>query len=64
MDKIYPEKIHHQDLFEKVHQAAQRTSITSLISKIETIQSTQNAIQTGTNLRLAMETLVLKLSRI
>ena len=64
MGKIYPDKIHHQDLIENVHRSAQKSSISSLLSKIETIQSTQNAIQTGTNLRLAMETLVLKLSRI
>ncbi len=62
--KFYPEKIIHQDLAENVHQTAQKMSTTSLISKIETIQSTQNAIQAGTNLRLAMETMVLKLSRI
>jgi DNA polymerase-3 subunit delta' len=64
IDKFYPEKIIHQDLAESVHQAAQKTSITSLLSKIEVIQSTQNTIQAGTNLRLALETMVLKLSRI
>jgi DNA polymerase-3 subunit delta' len=62
--KLYPEKIIHQDLTENVHRSSQKMSTTSLLSKLETIQSTQNAIQTGTNLRLAMETLVLKLSRI
>ena len=64
MGKIYPDKIHHRDIIDNVHRSAQKSSILSLLSKIETIQSTQNAIQTGTNLRLAMETLVLKLSRI
>ncbi len=64
IDKFYPEKIIHQDLAERVHQAAQKTSTTSLLSKIEVIQSTQNTIQAGTNLRLALETMVLKLSRI
>jgi len=62
--KLYPEKIIHQDLTEKVHRVSQEMSTASLLSKIETIQSTQNAIQAGTNLRLAMETMVLKLSRI
>jgi DNA polymerase-3 subunit delta' len=62
--KIYPEKIIHQDLTENVHRASQKMSAASLLIKIETIQSTQNAIQAGTNLRLAMETMVLKLSRI
>ena len=61
--KVYPEKIIHQDLAENVRRASQNMSISSLLSKIETIQSTQNAIQAGTNLRLAMETMVLKLSR-
>ncbi len=62
--KLYPEKIIHQDLTENVHRASQKTSTSSLLSKFETIQSTQIAIQAGTNLRLAMETMVLKLSRI
>ena len=62
--KYYPEKIIHQDLAENVHRATQKMSTTSLLLKIETIQSAQNAIQAGANLRLAMETMVLKLSRI
>ena len=62
--KLYPEKIIHQDLTENVNRASQKMSTTSLLSKFETIQSTQIAIQAGTNLRLAMETMVLKLSRI
>jgi len=62
--KLYPEKIIHQDLTENVHRASQKMSTTSLLSKFETIQSTQIAIQAGSNLRLAMETMVLKLSRI
>ncbi len=62
--KLYTEKIFHQDLTEKVHQTSQKMSTTSLLSKIETIQSAQNAIQAGTNLRLTIETMVLKLSRI
>jgi DNA polymerase III subunit delta' len=62
--KIYPEKIIHQDLAQNAHKISQKMSINSLLSKIDTIQSTQNAIQTGTNIRLAMEIMVLKLSRI
>jgi len=38
-------------------------SIAALLDKIDTIQATQNAIQAGTNLRLAMEAMVLKLSK-
>jgi DNA polymerase-3 subunit delta' len=62
--KLCPEKIIHQDLTENVLRVSQKMSMASLLSKIETIQSTQNAIQAGSNLRLAMETMVLKLSRI
>jgi DNA polymerase-3 subunit delta' len=62
--KLYPEKIIHQDLTGNVLRASQKISMTSLLSKIETIQSTQNSIQAGSNLRLAMETMILKLSRI
>lgn len=62
--KIHSEKIIHQDQTENILRASQKMSTKSLLSKIDTIQSTQNAIQAGTNLRLAMETMVLKLSRI
>ena len=62
--KLYPDKIIHQNLTENVDRASQKMSTALLLSKIETIQSTHNAIQSGTNLRLAMETMVLKLSRI
>jgi len=47
-----------------MQQAAQKMSTAALLEKIEMIQSTQNAIRAGTNLRLAMEAMVLKLARI
>lgn len=62
--RLHPEKIIHQDLGENVHRMAQKMSMASLLSKIETIQSTQNSIQSGTNIRLAMEAMILNLSRI
>ncbi len=62
--KLYPEKFIHQDQAENVHRVSQKLSMTSLLSKIETIQSTQNSIQSGTNLRLAMEAMILKLAQI
>jgi len=62
--KLYPDRIINHDLASKLQQSSQRTSLTSLLSRFETIQSTQNAIQAGTNLRLAMESMVLKLARV
>ena len=64
ISSLYPEKIIHQDLTESAQRISQKMSMTSLLSKIETIQSTQNSIQSGTNLRLAMEAMILNLSRI
>ena len=62
--KLYPEKIIHQDLTENIQRLSQKISMASLLSMIETIQSAQNSIQPGTNLRLAMDAMILKLSRI
>lgn len=62
--RLYPEKIIHQDRAESLHRISQKMSMASLLSKIETIQSTQNSIQSGTNVRLAMEAMILNLSRI
>jgi DNA polymerase-3 subunit delta' len=62
--KIYPEKMINRKTGSLLQQTSQDMSLTSLLSKFETIQSTQNAIRTGTNLRLAMESMVLKLSQV
>ena len=62
--KLHPGRIRDHDLALKLQQAAPNMNLPSLLTKFDTIQSTQNAIQTGTNLRLAMESMVLKLSRI
>jgi len=61
--KLHPDKIVNRDLDSKLHQLSPKMSLPSLLSKFETIQSTQNAIQAGTNIRLAMESMVLKLSQ-
>jgi hypothetical protein len=53
----------NQDLAQKIQQISQTTSIVALLDKIDTIQATQNAIQAGTNLRLALEAMVLRLAR-
>ena len=62
--KLHPHKVLNHDLAATLQQTSQKISLTSLLSKFETIQSAQNAIQAGTHIRLAMETMLLKLSRI
>jgi DNA polymerase-3 subunit delta' len=62
--KLHPDRMIDHDLASKLKQTSQEMSLTSLLSKFETIQSTQNAIQAGSNIRLAMESMVLKLSRV
>jgi len=62
--KLHPDRMMDHDLASKLQQASQEMSLTSLLSKFDTIQSAQNAIQTGSNIRLAMESMALKLSRV
>jgi len=62
--QLHPDKLLNQDLASTLQQISQKTSMISLRSKFEAIQSTQTAIQAGTHIRLAMETMLLKLSRI
>ena len=62
--RLSAKHIINQDLTDRLQQASQKTTLSSLLSKLEAIQTTQNAIKAGTNLRLAMESLVLKLSRV
>ena len=78
MKKIYSDffKLHEENQVLMLHREdlytpgpphkhfSQKMSMASLFKKIETIQSTEYSIQAGTNLRLAMEAMVLKLSRI
>ena len=61
--QMNPERIVNQDLAPKIQQNSQKISISGLLDRIDTIQETQNAIQTGTNVRLAMEAMVLKLAK-
>jgi len=62
--KFYPEKIVNQDLSDNVQQTAQKIDLAALLSKIDIIQSTAHSMRAGTNLRLAMETMLLKLARV
>ena len=61
--QLNPERVINQDLAQKIQQTSQSMSIAALLDKIDMIQATQNTIRTGTNLRLALETMVLKLAR-
>ena len=62
--KLHPSRMLEHDMAPTLHQIAQKMSLNSMLSKFDTIQSTQNAIQVGTNLRLMMESMVLRLSRV
>jgi DNA polymerase-3 subunit delta' len=62
--KFYPDHLINHDLTAKLQRFSQQATIPSLLSKFEAIQSTQNSIKAGTNVRLAMESMVLKLSRV
>ena len=58
------ERVINTDLIPEIQNVSQKMSLSALLDKIDTIQETQNAIHTGTNLRLAMEAMLLKLARI
>jgi DNA polymerase-3 subunit delta' len=62
--KIHPDRMRDHDMASVLQQSSQRTTLAGLLSKFDTIQTTQNAIQVGSNLRLAMESMVLKLMRV
>jgi DNA polymerase-3 subunit delta' len=64
IQKLNSDKIINQDLAVQVKKSSQKISMAALFEKIETIQSTEYSIRAGTNLRLAMEAMVLKLAQI
>ena len=61
--RMNAERIINRDLIPEIQHVSQKMSVSALLDKIDTIQETQNAIHTGTNLRLAMEAMLLKLTR-
>jgi len=61
--KYYPEKIINQDLSTKIQSTSQKITVTSLLSKIKEIQTAQQNIQANANLRLTLETLVMRLAK-
>ena len=57
-----PAKILNQDIAEAIRKMAQNTSTASLLSKIDLVQKTQNSIQANTNVRLALEVMLMKMA--
>jgi hypothetical protein len=62
--QINPGRVINKDLIPEIQQVSQNINVPALLDKIDAIQETQNAIHSGTNLRLAMEAMVLKLAKI
>lgn len=61
--KYYPEKIINQDLSQKIQSMSPKITVASLLAKIKEIQTAQQNIQANANLRLTLETLVMRLAK-
>jgi DNA polymerase III gamma/tau subunit len=59
-----PAKIIHQDIADEIKSISQNMHVASLLSKLELIHTTQNNIQVNTNVRLALEVMLMKLARL
>jgi len=60
---FHPEKIINKDLIEKIQSASQKIDIKSLLLKIDAIQAAQKDIQSNANLRLTLETMMMRIGR-
>ena len=60
---FHPEKITNKDLITKIQYASQKIDIKSLLLKIDAIQSAQQDIQANANLRLTLETMMMRIGR-
>jgi DNA polymerase-3 subunit delta' len=60
----HPEKIINRDLKDRIHRASKKMKVTSLISKINDVESAQKNIQANTNLRLTLEVLIMRLAKV
>jgi len=60
---FHPEKIINKDLIEKIQSASQKIDIKSLLVKIDAIQAAQKDIQSNANLRLTLETMMMRIGR-
>ena len=58
-----PGKIINLDVADKIEIASEKANITSLLSKFDAVQKTQNQITANTNLRLTLEGLLIKLAQ-
>jgi len=62
--KFNPEQIINKDLREKIKRNSQKLAVASLLSKIDDIHLAQKNIQANANLRLTLEVLIMRLSRV
>ena len=62
MNKFYPEKIINTDLADTIRNVSQTESVSTLIQKIETIQTAQKSIRGNSNARLTLEAMMLKMA--
>lgn len=60
---FHTEKIINKDLIEKIQYASQKIDIKSLLFKIDAIQAAQKDIQSNANLRLTLETMMMRIGR-
>ncbi|MBW2563963.1 MAG: DNA polymerase III subunit delta', partial [Deltaproteobacteria bacterium] len=60
---FHPAKIINKDLIEKIQYASQIIDINSLLFKIDAIQAAQKDIQSNANLRLTLETMMMRIGR-
>ena len=58
---FHPEKIINKDLIKKIQYASQKIGIKSLLLKIDAIQAAQKDIQSNANLRLTLETMMMRI---
>ena len=60
---LYLAKIIHQDIADEIKSESQNMHVASLLSKLDLIHTTQRCLQVNTNVRLALEVMLMKLAR-
>ncbi len=60
---FHTEKIINKDLIEKIQYASQKIDIKALMLKIDAIQAAQKDIQSNANLRLTLETMMMRIGK-
>ena len=61
--KYNPAKIIHMDIADEIKSLSQGLPVTSLLSKLDLIHTTENSIELNTNVRVALEVMLMKLAR-